>query len=520
MTQETSNRYNTKIMRTLGLYLDSPYLSLAILETNGKKGSICSLQSMMPATPENVKELYIREPSLTTAIAFPTLVRHLKFEISSMKQIQQILPFQVESLTSMNLQDIAYSSIFHSSKEGVESTVFLTSKENLKKYLEKWSAFAIIPDRATATFSALGKFCKHFLPRLQSAFIIDLGSQKWTCVWMENGEVKKGFTIEQGIESILAALWEDVKKVLFQKEIEGVANQLDLLQLKKQLHPHLCSKLEQARNSLANVLYSFQQEEGAKPVLFTGRVDAFGHLREYLLGAITDLSLVNTETLSLEEQQCAIAIGCAMERETQFLNQEFTPQKVWEKAGLWSIFLMFLSISITIGLLLSGHAKFQSEKETIARSFKNLLLKSDKTLANSFFMGSVEKGIEEAAIAIQKYDKESPYILQVPNVNEVLAWISTHPLIEALKNTSDPLEIKGMKYQLVSFPHIDALRDPYKAKVDLEFFVKSPMSARKFHEALLQGDDLVNPQEDLLWDSSGDSYHTSFFLKNKALNVR
>jgi hypothetical protein len=135
-------------------------------------------------------------------------------------------------------------------------------------------------------------------------------------------------------------------------------------------------------------------------------------------------------------------------------------------------------------------------------------------------MGSVERGIEEAAIAIQKYDKESPYILQVPNVTEVLAWITAHPLIEALKNTSDPLEIKGMKYQLVSFPHIDALREPYKAKVDLEFFVKSPMNARKFHEALLQGDDFVNSQEDLLWDASGDTYHTSFFLKNKELNVR
>jgi hypothetical protein len=63
------------------------------------------------------------------------------------------------------------------------------------------------------------------------------------------------------------------------------------------------------------------------------------------------------------------------------------------------------------------------------------------------------------------------------------------------------------------------MKDPYQAKIDLEFSVKSPMSARKFHEALLADEAWVNAQEDFFWDSSGDTYRTSFFLKKKAKNV-
>jgi hypothetical protein len=507
-------------MRMLGLYLDPPYLSLAVIETKGGKTKICSLRLMASVTPENVKQLYIQEAPQHISIALPTLIRHLQFKMSSSKQIAQILPFQVESLTSMNLQDIIYTADFHTSKAGTESTIFLTSKEHLKNSLDEWKTYSLIPDRVTTTFAALVKFSQACIPDLMSAFIVDLGSQKWTCVWMENGEVKKGFTIDQGIESMLAALWEDQKKVLFQKEVEGVATEIDLLQLKAPLNPHLLHKLEQLRNSLSNVLYSFQKDSGIKPVFFTGRTDAFGHLREYLLGPVSEFPLYESNTpLSVGEQKCAIAIGSAMEQKIQLLKDEFTPSKVWEKAGSWGIFLFSISLLLTIILSLSGHSKFQAEKEEIADSFKKILSRADKTFANSLFLGSLEKGIEEAALAIQKYDKETPYILQAPSVTEVLSWISSHPLIEALRTTDDPLEIVGVKYQLVSFPHIESMRDKYVAKVDLEFCVKSPMNARKFHEALLQGDDLVNAGEEFVWDSSENTYRTSFFLKNKASNV-
>ena len=502
-------------MRRLGLYLDPPYLSLGVVETRGKRVIIHSIKSLIPLTAENVKQLYIRETPHHVAVAIPTLVRTLHLTVSSPKQIARILPFQVESISSLPSQDIAYTTLLHPAKSGPEATIFLTSKEFLKKNLIDWSNYGLVPDLVCATFSALNNFSLHFIPTLSSLFIIDLGSQKWNCVWMENNKIKKGFTIEFGIENLLAALWEDVKKVLFSKEIEGVASQMNLLQFKPHSHPHLSKKLEEARNSLANVLYSFQKESGPKPVFFTGRIDAFMNFREYLLEPIPDLSLWQSEDISLDAQKGAIAIGSALERKTQFLTGEFTPRKTWEKTGIWSVLLMLFSITISISLILGSRKKLESEKETLASSFKEILLQSDKNLADSLFVADLEKGLEEAAFAIQKYDKETPYILQTSNVTELLGWLSSHPLLQALQKSNDPIEIRDVKYQLISFPHIDAMQEKYRAKVELEFSSKSSMNARKFHEALLQGDEFVNEQEELTWDSSGDIYRTSFFLNNK-----
>lgn len=513
------NRYNTKIMRICGLHFDAPYLSLASLEMRGKKPVVLSLRPMVLVNPDNVKQFYIPKSVNLTSVAMPALLRRLHFKISSAKQIEKILPFQVESLTSMNLEKIVYTTILRPQKSETDATVYLTSKDRLKKKLEELNAYSIAPDRAVAAFAALAKFSKHFLPDLSSTFVVDLGSQEWSCIWIENHEIKKGFTIDQGIESILSALWEDLKKVVFQKEVERTCCQMDLLQLNHLQHPHLAEKLEEARNALANVLHSFQKESGPKPIVFTGRTDAFIHLCQYLVQPMPELSLVSNETISIDEQKCAIAIGSAIEEETQFLTGEYTPKKTWERAGTWALSLLLLSLSLTTGMFFYGRAKLQSEKETLAGSFQQLLQGSDRKLSESLFLNNIEQGIEEAALAIQKYDKETPYILQSPNVTEVLAWLSSHPLIMALQETEDPIKIQNVKYQLTSYPHIDAMRDGYSAKVDLEFSVNSPMSARKFHEALLQ-EEFINGKEELTWESSGNVYQTSFVLKNKAFNVR
>lgn len=510
-------------MRTLGLFLDPPYISFAIMEKKGKKTQILSLKAGLPATPEIVKQLYIDASAQSTSTAIPALFRTLHFKISSPKQIFQILPFQVESLTCLNPQEIAYTADHEFTKTGTESTIFITSKKAIQQSLEEWQTYSFTPDRVGSTFSSLIQFCKEMAPDLKTAFLIDLGSKAMTCLWMEEGKIKKGFTIEQGVESILAALWEDQKKVLFQKEVENVASQMDLLQMKPEPYPHLVKQLDNAKNSIVQVLTSFQTIGGIQPIFFTGRIDAFIHFREYLLSqnqktAVSEFCLYEP-SLSLGEQKCAMAIGCALEQKIQFLKGEFTPTRVWQKAGKWGTFLLSASFLFTILACFLGYTKLHRHQEKVGKNFKSLIEQADPKFANTFFLNNLEEGIEQAALAIQKYDKETPYILQAPTVSEVLAWISSHPLIEALKNTSEPIEIVGLKYQLVSFPHIEAMREPYRAKLDLEFSVTSPMNARKFHEALLQDEEMVNTNDELTWESSESSYHTSFFLKNRTSHV-
>ena len=99
---------------------------------------------------------------------------------------------------------------------------------------------------------------------------------------------------------------------------------------------------------------------------------------------------------------------------------------------------------------------------------------------------------------------------------EVLAWISSHPLLETLKKEGDPLLICEMRYQLVQFPKLGSTQEPYLAKIELEFQVREALHARKFHEALLKGDDKVDPHLEITWEPLADSYRTSFFLKNRS----
>ena len=60
------------------------------------------------------------------------------------------------------------------------------------------------------------------------------------------------------------------------------------------------------------------------------------------------------------------------------------------------------------------------------------------------------------------------------------------------------------------------INEPYLAKIELEFQVNSPMTARKFHEYLLQGEDpIIQTKKEISWESLSDSYRTSFYLKNR-----
>jgi len=506
-------------MQIFGLHFDHPYLRCATVEIRRNKTLVHSVKNI---APDNVKQLYISERREPIATGLSTLVRPLDFKITSLKHIELGLPFQIETLTHLSLEELAYAAQIRPHKTGAEATVFLTSKESLRQLLAKCNDLSVEPDIVTAMPEALFRFSQFKYPALQSGFLIDLGSQEWTCVWMEKGEIKKSFTIQNGIESLLQALWEDRKKILLPKEVKGVAKQIDLLQLKPLLNPKLSEQLVELRNKLSSTLFSFQQAGGVKPVLFTGRVDAFGNLSKYLLEINPDLSLFDVPMpIHYEESKCAMAIGFALagaskeSKKVQFLKREFTPKKAWRKAGFWGIGLCFLSLSLSAGLIYFGSNYLLEIRKELADSLKRTLERTDKKLGANVFAEGLDVGINRAFEVIQKYDIESPYLLTAPTVSEVISWISTHPLFEALKIAGDPIDIFDLNYHLTSYPRIGNLRDPYAAKVEIEFRTKNPTTARKFHEVLLQGDALIDANQEISWESLPDSYRTSFYLKNR-----
>jgi hypothetical protein len=129
---------------------------------------------------------------------------------------------------------------------------------------------------------------------------------------------------------------------------------------------------------------------------------------------------------------------------------------------------------------------------------------------------NAEERIDRWIAAVEMNNKEYPYILQAPKAAEALSWLSSHPLLEELKKEGDPIDLQEIRYELVKFPKIGSPKDPYLAKIEIEFCFKSATNARKFHEALREGDFFVDPQLEITWNARQDSYRASFFLKNRS----
>lgn len=508
-------------MVILGLHLDRPYLRLAVIEAKTKKKvTIRSLKSAPIDDDDDVKELYIKGWKGDIATGINALVRTLSFSIPSIKKIEEGLPFQIETLTHLPIDQITYAYwILEKEKTVREATIFFTPKDFLKEHLEEWKSFSVEPDFVTSNAQALVAFAKYRCPDLASAFLVDIGSQWLNCAWMEEGVIKKSFTIPSGVEALLSSLWEDRKKVLFKKEIDGAARQIDLLQLKNFLNPHLTEKLESLRRSLAGVFFSLQQAVGPRPVFFTGRTNAFGHLTEFLIEKSPELSIYHPPIpLTIEESVCATAIGLSLElsakrhRSIQFLKEEFIPRKTWRRAGIAAISLAFCSMLLSGVLLWIGSHQINSKKWVMAESLRKI---GDPKILRTVQAGNLDQGIEQALAIIEKNDNEAPFLLQAPAVSEFLHWLSELTILKSSANEADPIEIMEVRYQLASYPHIGSMKEPFKAKVIIEFRTKSQMNARKFHESLLKEGHLIDQTELIDWEATPEGYRATFYLVNR-----
>jgi len=146
-------------------------------------------------------------------------------------------------------------------------------------------------------------------------------------------------------------------------------------------------------------------------------------------------------------------------------------------------------------------------------SVRGIISKWDPQLKKMLYQNE-EMALEKWSAEVKNYNKEYPYILDVPRVSVVLSWLDKHPILQEFKTGNDPLDMRNLRYQLIEYPKIGSLHNRYRAKVDLQFKVKSPMNARRFHEALLKGDEIVDPGSEVSWEALNESYRASFFLKS------
>ncbi len=508
------------VMHILGIHADKPHFRAAHIRSNRHGIEILSLK--------DVKQIYIpdfRGVIVSGLAGSDLLIKNMTLKMGNQRHLQEALRFQLETTSYLNPADVLTVPIFRSNKnQSTEVTYFTALKETIRSHLAHCSSNKIDPDRVSAVPQALMRYSAWKYPELKRSFLIDLGSNEWSCLWVENGRIKKSFALAGGIEELLGALWEDRKKTLLQKEVEGVGKQIDLLQLKPHLNPHLSEKLEAKRKEIAMAIFSFARETESCRIIFSGRTDSFVHIREYLLQSFRETVSEEKELpMPAEEDKYAISIGLALEEtakggeSVQFLREDFFPRKNWKKAGLNSLLLFAASIICSGALLLWSQNIYKQKSDEIIFSLEHLLNRSDPDLKKEILIGGASPAevVQRWIKAIEKSNKDDLYFVTVPKVAEVIHWLSHQGTIASFQQIGDPFEWKEMRYHLVNYPKIGSASEKYKAQVEIEFSVKSPMNARKFHEALLKGDSIVDENQTIGWEVLPHGYKATFFLKSR-----
>jgi|GEM_PF-1218963 len=512
-------------MQIIGIHWDQPHFRTAHLRANRQEIEILAL--------EDVKQLYkfnFRGKVTTGISGKDLLIRNVTLKIKKHRHLREALRFQSETTSHLAPEEILSAALLHENKKEkiTEATVVTVLRNVIKTHLTLYESFGITPDRVSAIPQALLRYALWKNPSLEQGFLIDLGSSEWSCIWIENKRLKKSFSLTGGVEDLLSALWEDRKKTLLHKEVEGVGRQIDLLQLKPELNPHLHKKIIEKRQEIAKVIYSFSQHSVPCPIFFTGRTDAFVHIREYLIESVQELIVAEKKLPPpSEEHKYAISIGLGLEETVpsrdslQFLQDEFFPKKNWRKTGFFSLLLLILSLLSSGFLTFWSQHNYNQKGQALVQSIEQLLSQYDPELKNELLENKEfpKKIIQSWVAAIRKNEQNASYLQPPPKVSELFYWISQHPLLKTFSEAGDPIEWKDIRYRLVKFPKIGSAQEIYQAQVDLEFHLKNPTNARKFHEALLKGDEWICAEEGIGWESVSAGYKASFFLKQRKKHV-
>jgi len=506
-------------MQILGLQLDPPFIRIAQIQRKSSGVKILHWATETTDALEHVKRLYIRAFKGKTVTGLPLsslFIRSLEIPLTSSKHLSEVISFQSEATSHFNpTETLSVPTFTKKGKNKVDTLLFTSSRILLRSHLQNWRTWDVDPDLVSAVPLALIQYTRWKYPALTSAFLIDLGSSEWSCIWMENGQLQKSHFIGGGTEALLSAFGEDRKRVLLPKEISIFAKQYDLLQIKSHVTPLLSARLEDMRHELAKIFCSFHKLAGTKPILFTGQVNAFTHLREFLLAEIQEWCSEEIAS-DVEEGKHAVALGLAFEELTQplqFRREEFFPPKKWKKAGIYAMALSGISLLLGSATFILGSYLIQSQKEKMIQTLAAYLKQEDQTLQQSLFSkgGNEEEILSRWNRAIASYKKEYPFILRAPKVSELLEWLTPF-----LNQENNPISLVSMRYKLLQFPTLDNPAEPYQAKLEIELHIPNPTSARKLHEALLQDKKWIYLDHAVEWDAlNNDIYRSSFYLKNK-----
>jgi len=493
-------------MNSTGIDLDGESVNIAILDKNKNLIDVKNFDVKDINGSNNVNLFYIKNPkknSITTGMDIQdVLIKNFPYEVKTFFSIKKIIKFQKKFITNIDSSKTINVPLIV--KEFSIIKFFITTKELLKKHLNRLKHLNIDPDFITCSGMSLCRFATHFYNKTKDAFLVHLGQNKTLCVFMKNNIPEKTFYIKTG------------KKSFSSETLENKKNQtsVDVLSIKHSTN--LYEKLTELKKEIKKTfIYFTNKKEDKYPLILTGNIENLINLDKFLENENTTMCLCSEKIKQNPKLNLfAISIGLALNlfskdsKNVQFRKDGFTSNKKLIRIGkkiLSFCFFVFFTINI---LYFISSSSIKTKEKLLHEHLINLknFEKKELNKKNIISIKNLYDDLNDYEKILLKQTKDFPYSLKVPNVRQTLSWLNNDDLLQEA-------EIISFNYELQKYPNMLNRTDPYIAKIELEFKTKTPSIARNFYDLLIRGEGLANPKEEITWDVGHDCYKTSFYLK-------
>lgn len=495
----------------------------------------------------DVKRIYIHNSPILVAAADANdvLIRPLYMPLIKEKDIEAAFTFQAEPILPYPVeQAILTRQQLNQTAEGTNLTVFSLKKDLIEKKLETWQQIGVEPEQISCIQMALANFGKVYLKQDKPYLILHIGPSWSTCVLVKEGKLIASYAHQEGIELIRNLFKEknksDDTEFLEEEDFFNSA-------------PEIQESIKRLQQSLARMIFALIKEcrgETLAGLLMTGEAIDIPGLEEKLTEKL-ELPLLQCEDLpqdtinSKDRRSYAVPIGLgigALEKSIDFRKDEFSFPHPWRRMAipLGSYFILMLLLTLTFYAF--GKQYLHWKEDLLKQEYVSLLFDMNKSyegFENTFLAKNSsareKQGGEIIPIAdltrqdlqerlefinrdLQASPDSFPLFPNTPTVSDVLAWLSSHPMISH-KNKDGSIEsrlqLENFSYSMLKRPAHGKKQEKYQVKVELEFSSPAPKWAREFHDALITSNDYVDPKGEVKWSSNRGRYRTSFYLKDK-----
>ncbi len=484
-------------MKVTGLEVSGSKILLASVKRKKKSFNIVHLYTVDIASPsqkKDVKRLYTsfrfeKDPIVTGLEAKDVLLNRSEWKAAPKRVLQKVLQFQLESENFLDPKETIFVPYLSSSLGKTNLSLFSTSKKILRTHLEYIKEYSLDPQYVSLTAQALWRFAKE-IAKVEDCFVLHIAHDYSTLILIKEGTLLRFYSFSSAINTAAGSKNNQIEN--YKKELSAAFFSL-------------CEEEKIAKKTL--------------PLLLTGIRDTrLPSLQKILEEDYSSLLFFPEREEMQEWRSYAVPIGLALdasaqdEKRLQFRKDEFVSKAYLRTLGKKLVFFLVCSFILSALVIFFVSKNFHLQKKSLENTLQEALEQDSLLSRRAIPAGTSEERLLSWRKILKKETKAFPYLLKAPKVAEVLHWLQKHPI---LCENGKAYKLYDFHYELINYPKLDSLNDPYLAKVELDLEIPSTVIANKFHEALLNGEWYVNGANEIQWEKADNRYKISFYLKER-----